>query len=621
MGKGGSVDRIVVPKDEGTRPLNNVKEEQIHLAKLAASDPDKRFCKLYRLICQPEWLSRALDAIRANKGFNTPGTDGVRGEDLDQHRIEQLAEKLRTGRYQPTPVRRVYIPKRTGKLRPLGLPSAEDKVVQSAIKLVLEPLYECVFRDCSHGFRPERSCQTALRACMRSGTPTWTIEGDLKSYFDTIDHGVLLSLLRKKIADERLLDLIHKFLKAGYMENWHWHQTWSGAPQGGVLSPLLSNVMLHEFDAYMEERWEANRPAERGHAAKNPAYNRVNLKVNRLSHRIARETDVDKRAKMLEQLHILQEERKRTPSMKPAKRLSFQRYADDWVILLYGYSKDEATAMKAEIARWLKETLKLTLNTEKTLITHWTDRVTFLGFELRGIKSHDNGARRAPRLIIPHETEETVKHTVAKLTRQSFIDPGDMIASVNLVLKGWMNYYCYASNPHRVFARVLHHTFWCLVRYLNKRRKQRGAKKVMRRYYGTVKGKKTLVYSSPLTGQQVSLVRSIGRKSIFQLKCDLIDADTRKHPWMNYSASVGRSPWQRKEVHTLQQGKCAQCGAPITAVRHRSALGKKINASQSGYATTKVGLCHTCHVTRTRQQQHYKDQQGKLSTPKGVRSV
>ncbi len=324
---------------------------------------------------------------------------------------------------------------------------------------------------------------------------------------------------------------------------------------------------------------------------------------------------------MLEQLHTLQEERKRTPSMKPTKRLTFQRYADDWVILLYGYSKDEATAIKAEIAHWLKDTLKLTLNSEKTLITHWTDRVTFLGFKLRGIKSRDNGARRAPRLIIPHETEERVKHTVAKLTRQSFIDPGDMIDSLNLVLKGWMNYYCYASNPHRVFARVLHHAFWCLVRYFNKRRKQRGAKKVMRHYYGTVKGKKTLVYTSPLTGHQVSLVRSIGRKSIFQLKCDLIDADTRKHPWMNYSASVGRSPWQRKEVQTLQQGKCAQCGAPITEVRHRSALRKKVNASQSGYATTKVGLCHTCHVARTRQQRQRKDQQGKLSTPKGVRSV
>jgi DNA primase len=281
---------------------------------------------------------------------------------------------------------------------------------------------------------------------------------------------------------------------------------------------------------------------------KNPAYNRVNLKVNGLSHRITRETDQKKRATMLQHLHTLQEERERTPSRKPAKRLTFSRYADDWVILLYEYAKDEAKAIKATIAEWLKTTLKLTLSTEKTLITHWTDKVTFLGFALRGIKSHVNGARRAPRLIIPHDTEEGVKHTVAKLTRQSFIDPGDMIDSVNLVLKGWMNYYCYATNPHRVIARVLHHAFWCLVRYLNKRRKQRGAKKVMRQYYRSVKGKKTLAYTSPLTGRQTSLVRSPRRKSLYKLKCEQVDVDTRKYPWMNYSASVGRSPWQREET-------------------------------------------------------------------------
>src|SRR5262249_4151125 len=176
---------------------------------------------------------------------------------------------------------------------------------------------------------------------------------------------------------------------------------------------------------------------------KNPAYNRVNLKVNRLSHRLAQETHPQQRALMRQRLHDLQEERRRTPSRKPAKRLTFIRYADDWVILLYGYSKAEARAMKATIADWLRTTLKLTLSPEKRLITHWRPKAKFLRFELRGIKSYANGARRAPRLIIPHETEEGVKHTVAKLTRQSFIDPGDMIDSVKLVLKGWMNYYCY----------------------------------------------------------------------------------------------------------------------------------------------------------------------------------
>jgi retron-type reverse transcriptase len=151
---------------------------------LAAANPTKRFVKLYRLLYQRQWLDAALDAIRSNKGFNTPGPNGVRGSDLDDERLNKLAEQLRTGTYQPTPVRRVFIPKRNGKLRPLGLPSAEDKVVQSAIKLILEPIYEQSFRACSHGFRPQRSCHTALRASLLQRTPTWTIEGDLQSYFD-----------------------------------------------------------------------------------------------------------------------------------------------------------------------------------------------------------------------------------------------------------------------------------------------------------------------------------------------------------------------------------------------------------------------------------------------------
>ena len=164
--------------------MQAVNLEQAHLAKLAAADPTKRFRRLYRLLCHPAWLRAALDTIRPNKGFNTPGTDGIKGEDLDEAHLVRLAERLRTGTYQPTPVRRIFIPKRNGKRRPLGLPSAEDKVVQSALKLLLEPIYECVFRTCSHGFRPKRSCHTALKAHLLSRTPTWTIEGDVESFFD-----------------------------------------------------------------------------------------------------------------------------------------------------------------------------------------------------------------------------------------------------------------------------------------------------------------------------------------------------------------------------------------------------------------------------------------------------
>ena len=599
--------------------MNDVVAEQAHLAKLAAADPAKRFDKLYRLVCHRQWLESARDTISANKGFNTPGADGMRGKDLDTDRLDKLAEHLRTGTYTPTPVRRVFIPKRNGKLRPLGLPSAEDKVVQSAIKLVLEPLYEPLFRDCSHGFRPGRSCHTALRALVLRRTPTWTIEGDIESFFDSIDHGVLLTLLRKRIADERLLELIRKFLKAGYLQDWKWHAPWSGAPQGAVLSPLLANVVLHEFDAYIEDVLGANQPLDTGYGSRNPAYNRLNLQLNRQRRRLAQATDPATRATLLQDIRRLTDQRQRTPSRLPRRHLTYIRYADDWVLALQGYAKDEARALTAHLAEWLQTTLKLTLSPVKTLITHWTDRVTFLGYQYRGVKAFTNGVSRAPRLLIPQDAEMRVRHTVAHLTRQTSIHPGDMIAALNLVLRGWMNYYCYAANAHRVFARTLHHAFWCLVRYLNKRQRQRGAKKVLRRYYGTVNGRKTLVCTSPTTGKQVALIRPIGRRSLYDLRTPAADVDRSAHPWMVYSAAGGRSPWQREETKTVQHHRCIQCGEPLSEVHHRVALGRKANPTQAGYEVAKVGLCHACHQTRTRQQRQ--GHQGKPDTRKRVRPV
>jgi len=582
--------------------MNNVATEQTHLAKLVATHPHKRFRKLYRLVSNRLWLEAARDAIRTNKGFNTPGVDGLKGSDLTPERLAQLADKLRKGTYEPKPVRRTFVPKRNGKLRPLGLPSAEDKVVQSAIKLALEPIYEQVFRDCSHGFRPRRSCHTALRAYALRRTPTWTIEGDIESCFDSLSHGLILRLLRQKIADERLIELVRKFLKAGYLQDWQWHATWSGSPQGHVLSPLIANVVLHELDQYVEDVLGANRPKEAGYARRNPAYNRLNLQVNRRSRRLAQEADPYKRAQLLDELQELKAQRARTPSMRAERSITYVRYCDDWVLALHGYSKADARAMSEQLAQWLLTHLQLKLNVEKTLITHWSDRVRFLGFELRGVKSKVNGVPKVPRLLIPHAAEQRIRHEVARLTRQTSIEPGDMITAVNLILRGWMHYYAYATNPHRVFARVLHHAFWCLTRYLNKRRKRRGAKKVMQRYYGTVNGKKTLVFTSPATGREVALVRSVGRKSLFHLQGDGGARDCREIPWMVYSAHAGRSPWQRAEVRTLQHHQCAQCGQPMTEVHHRTALGRKTDPTQAGYHATKVGLCRACHRVRTQQQ-------------------
>ena len=184
----------------------------------------------------------------------TPGTDGQTIDQMSIGRIERLIETLRNESYKPHPAKRVYIPKKNGKKRPLGIPSVEDKLVQEVVRMILEAIYEGHFESSSHGFRPHKSCHTALTSIQRTFTGAkWFIEGDIKGFFDNIDHDVLVCIMQERIADERFLRLIRKFLKAGYIEDWKYNITYSGTPQGGIISPILANIYLDKFDKYMKE--------------------------------------------------------------------------------------------------------------------------------------------------------------------------------------------------------------------------------------------------------------------------------------------------------------------------------------------------------------------------------
>ena len=218
--------------------MDNVAKEMEHLHKLAVTDQEKRFQKLWDNMISETWLSQAWEEIRRNKGSQTPGIDTLTAEDVDLPRIRRLSARLRAGTYRPKSVRRTYIPKRNGKLRPLGIPSIEDRIVQQGLRMALEPIFEADFLPCSHGFRQGHSPHTALRhvVCMYPRV-SWVIEGDIVGCFDNFPHNGLLKAVARRIADGKVLGLISVFLKAGYMEDWHYHQTSSGTPQGGIVSP------------------------------------------------------------------------------------------------------------------------------------------------------------------------------------------------------------------------------------------------------------------------------------------------------------------------------------------------------------------------------------------------
>lgn len=217
------------------------------MARKPAVKFDKLFTKLYNIDL---WLM-AYESIASKPGNMTKGADYRTVDGMSMERIQAVITDLKASRYKPTPVRRVYVRKANGKLRPIGIPSFEDKLLQTVARFLLEAIYEPTFSDASHGFRPRRSCHTALEQVKRMTGTKWWIEGDIAGFFDSLDHGILGSILGQRISDRRFLHLIEQFLRAGYVEDWQYHKTHSGTPQGGNLSPILSNVYLNELDQWM----------------------------------------------------------------------------------------------------------------------------------------------------------------------------------------------------------------------------------------------------------------------------------------------------------------------------------------------------------------------------------
>ena len=423
--------------------------------------------RVYKHLFDPELYLRAYGRIYRNTGATTRGTTGETVDSMSIQKIHDIIDRLKAERHVWTPVRRTEIPKANGKKRPLGIPTWSDKLLQEVLRSLLEPYYEPRFSSHSHGFRPQRSCQSALREIASSwkGT-TWFIEGDIKGCFDNIDHDVLLSIIRRDIHDDRLLRLLKGLVEAGYVEDWTYHENTAGTPQGGIISPLLSNIYLNELDRFFEDTLRP-RYTQGKWRGRNPTWVRVQVQMDRA-------WDAEDR----ELYKQLQSEHRKLPSFDPCepgyRRLKYVRYADDFLLGFVGPAS-EAREIRDQIGEFLATNLKLTLSVEKTLITHAADeRARFLNYELQVIRqgslltgercgkhvTRRRASNGMVNLLMPHDV---VRKYLARYSRggkishrTELMDDSDytIIQRYQSVLTGLYNYYCMASNVSKRMNRV-----------------------------------------------------------------------------------------------------------------------------------------------------------------------
>ena len=409
-------------------------------------------------------------------GAATEGADRDTADGFSEAKVEKLIASLADESYCPKPSRRIYLKKPNGKHRPLGIPSFSDKLVQEVLRMVLEAVYEPIFSETSHGFRPGRSSHTALCYARYNLNGTrWFIEGDIKGCFDNINHEVLIRCIQKKIKDARLMKLIHKFLKAGYLEDFVYHNTYSGCPQGGIISPILANIYLHELDLYV---------AELSKDFQKPYKSRITAEYSRLSGRMTRVKQKIKKAeeagnmtekeRLLKELKELRSQLLKTPCKSQTdKEIKYVRYADDFIIGVRG-SREDCEEIKRKLSCFIRDSLKMELSEEKTLITHSNTYARFLGYDMRIRRSNvikPNGRGTTQRTMSNH-MELAVplgdkiqpflfKHGVVKQKENGELEPVhrndllrltdlEIVSAYDAELRGICNFYYLAGNFYKL---------------------------------------------------------------------------------------------------------------------------------------------------------------------------
>ena len=591
------------------RVLNSLNEH--------SKDSSYKFERLYRILFNEELFYVAYQKIASNGGSTTKGSDGRSIDGMSLARIETLIASLKDESYQPHPSRRVHIPKKNGKTRPLGIPAFEDKLVQEVVRMILEAIYEGHFETTSHGFRPKRSCHTALLHIQKTfNGAKWFIEGDIKGFFDNIDHDVLVGILRERISDDRFIRLIRKFLKAGYVEDWTFHNTYSGTPQGGIVSPILANIYLDKLDKYVKEyirHFDMGTKRRPGKESNDLANER-----KRTVRKLKKVKDGTEKAALVARLKAIEQERAAFPSGDEMdgsyRRLKYIRYADDFILGVIG-SKEDALRIKEDIKSFLSESLALELSEEKTLITHTGKSAKFLGYEIT--VTRNNHQRRDVQGRLRRTYGKRVRLNVSMATLRDklleygameiklrngkevwkpkcrsgliFNDDLEILDRYNRETVGFCNYYLIANNcvvlhnfryimeysMYKTFAGKYRST----VRKINKKYRRNKLFTVKYEQKGAIKSR---------TFYKTSFKR---RTTAFNGSCDI-------EPYSIADAS------RTNLTDRLKAEKCELCGATGKLIMHHVRNLKDLKGKESwerlmsARKRKTIALCPSCHRLR-----------------------
>lgn len=591
------------------RVLNSLNEH--------SKDSSYKFERLYRILFNEELFYVAYQKIASNGGSTPKGSDGRSIDEMSLARIETLIASLKDESYQPHPSRRVHIPKKNGKTRPLGIPAFEDKLVQEVVRMILEAIYEGHFETTSHGFRPKRSCHTALLHIQKTFSGAkWFIEGDIKGFFDNIDHDVLVGILRERISDDRFIRLIRKFLKAGYVEDWTFHNTYSGMPQGGIVSPILANIYLDKLDKYVKEyirHFDMGTKRRPGKESNDLANER-----KRTVRKLKKVKDGTEKAALVARLKAIEQERAAFPSGDEMdgsyRRLKYIRYADDFILGVIG-SKEDALRIKEDIKSFLSESLALELSEEKTLITHTGKSAKFLGYEIT--VTRNNHQRRDVQGRLRRTYGKRVRLNVSMATLRDklleygameiklrngkeiwkpkcrsgliFNDDLEILDRYNRETVGFCNYYLIANNC------VVLHNFRYIMEYSMYKtfagKYRSTVRKINKKYrlnkLFTVKYEQKGVIKSR-TFYKTSFKR---RTTAFNGSCDI-------EPYS--IADVSRT----NLTDRLKAEKCELCGATGKLIMHHVRNLKDLKGKESwkrlmsARKRKTIALCPSCHRLR-----------------------